>query len=129
MSKILKTKTPLLPKAVGPYSLVVVAGDLIFCSGQIAVNPADNKLITGGIREQTKQVLENLQAVLAEAGADLSRVVKTEVFLANMADYALMNEIYAKYFTTKPLPARVTVGVARLPKDALLEISCVAYKK
>jgi 2-iminobutanoate/2-iminopropanoate deaminase len=129
MSKILKINTVKAPKVVGPYSQAVSAGKFIFCSGQIAINPVDNKMITGGIKEQTKQVLENLKAVLVHAGADLNRVVKVEIYLKNMSDFEIVNKVYAEYFKGKVLPSRVTVEVARLPKDSLLEISCMAYKK
>lgn len=124
-----KIETNSAPKAVGPYSQAIIAGDFVFCSGQIAIVPETGNLVEGGIVEQTNQVLNNLEAVLKEAGADLSKVVKTEVYLKNMGDYAAMNDIYALKFTSDPQPSRATVEVARLPKDVLVEISCVAYLK
>ncbi len=123
-----QVETDKAPKAVGPYSQAVIAGDFIFCSGQVAFDPATGQLVEGGIVEQTKRVLENLKAVLLAGGSDLHQVVKCEVFLKNMEDFKTMNEIYAEYFCYEPKPARVTVEVARLPKDALIEISCTAYR-
>lgn len=124
-----EVKTDNAPNAVGPYSQAVIAGDFVFCSGQIAINPETNNLAEGGIVEQTDQVINNLEAVLKEAGVDLGKVVKTEVYLKNMSDYVAMNEVYAQKFISDPQPARATVEVARLPKDVLVEISCVAYLK
>jgi len=126
-----KVETNSAPKAVGPYSQAVVAGDFVFCSGQIAINPETGNLVEGGIVEQTNQVISNLEAVLKEAGVDLSKVVKTEVYLKNMADYVAMNDIYALRFATDPAPARATIEVSKLPKseEVLVEISCVAYLK
>lgn len=129
MSKIIKVEVVTAPKVVGPYSQGVIVAGFVFCSGQIAINPIDGKMVKGGIIEQTRQVIKNLEAVLHGVNLDLSRVIKTEVYLTNMSDFALMNEIYSDYFKSEPLPARVTVEVSRLPKDSLLEISCVAYKK
>lgn len=126
-----KVETNNAPKAVGPYSQAVIAGDFVFCSGQIAIVPETNNLVDGGIVEQTNQVISNLEAVLKEAGADLSKVVKTEVYLRSMADYAAMNEVYAQRFNSEPAPARATIEVSKLPKseEVLVEISCVAYLK
>jgi 2-iminobutanoate/2-iminopropanoate deaminase len=129
MSKIIKIETKKAPKAVGPYSQGIIAGNFIFCSGQIALNPKNGEIIIGGVREQTKQVIENLIAVLTSAGADLSMVVKTELYIKSMTDFQIVNKVYSEYFKTEPLPARVTVEVSNLPKEALIEISCVAYKK
>lgn len=113
------------PKAVGPYSQAVIANGFIFVSGQIAIDPASGSLIGGPVADQTRRVLENLKAVLESAGAGMNNVVKTSVFLKNMADFETMNTIYAEFFTgTKP--ARATVEVARLPKDVLVEIEAVA---
>lgn len=127
-----KIETSEAPKAVGPYSQALVVGDFVYCSGQIGIDPKTGELV-GGIKDQTKRVLDSLQAVLAAAGSGLDLIVKTEVYLKNMQDYAVMNEIYGEYFSGdvggSPLPARVTVGVAELPKNALVEISCVALKK
>ncbi len=116
------------PAAIGPYSQAVRIGDLLFTSGQVALDPATGVIVSGGIREQTTRVLENLTAVLAEAGLDMAHVVKTTVFLKNMADFAQMNEIYAIYLAPEGVvpPARSTVEVARLPKDALVEIELIA---
>jgi 2-iminobutanoate/2-iminopropanoate deaminase len=112
------------PEAIGPYSQAVKNGDLIFCSGQIALKP-DGILESGDISAQTKQVLGNLKEVLFAAGSDLSRVVKTTVFLSNLDDFAEMNEVYGEYFG-EDKPARATVEVSRLPKDVLIEIDCIA---
>lgn len=116
------------PAAIGPYSQAVRVGDLLFTSGQIPLDPATGALVAGGIREQTKRVLDNLAAVLEEADLDMANVVKTTVFLRNMGDFAAMNEIYAQYFAPEGVvpPARSTVEVARLPKDALVEIDAIA---
>lgn len=116
------------PGAIGPYSQGVRIGNLVYTSGQVALDPATGQLAPGGIEEQTRRVLENLKAVLAAAGSDLSRVVKTVVFLKNMADFAAMNAVYATYLAPAGAvaPARSTVEVARLPKDALVEIEVIA---
>jgi len=116
------------PAAIGPYAQAVRSGDLLFTSGQVALDPQTGALVAGGIREQTVRVLDNLAAVLAEAGLDASNVVKTTVFLKNMADFAVMNEVYAQYLAPEGVvpPARSTVEVARLPKDALVEIDLIA---
>lgn len=116
------------PAAIGPYSQAIRIGSMVYTSGQVAIDPATGQLVTGGIEAQTHRVLQNLQAVLAASGLDLSRVVKTTVFLKNMTDFSAMNSIYAEYFQTKsgPAPARSTVEVARLPKDALVEIEAIA---
>lgn len=126
-----KVETISAPKAVGPYSQAIIAGDFVFCSGQIAISPETGDLVEGGIIEQTTQVINNLEAVLKEAEADLSKVVKTEVYLKNMSDYVAMNKVYEQKFFSNPQPARVTVEVSNLPKseDVLVEISCVAYLK
>ena len=115
-----------VPKAVGPYSVVRVTNEFLFCSGQIGVNPETNNLVEG-IEAQTKQVLENLKAVLESEGSSLSKVVKTTVFLANIADYVTVNEIYATFFTDNK-PARSAIGVSALPKGALIEIEAIALK-
>jgi 2-iminobutanoate/2-iminopropanoate deaminase len=113
------------PKAIGPYSQAIRAGGMIFCSGQIALDPVTNQLIQGDIAAQTERVLKNLSAVLWEAGSNLEHVVKTTVFLKDMSDFAAMNEVYGKYFSKQP-PARSTVEAARLPKDVLVEIDVIA---
>jgi 2-iminobutanoate/2-iminopropanoate deaminase len=113
------------PKAIGPYSQAIRANGLIFCSGQIALDPSSNQLIGGDVVAQTNRVLQNLTAVLKEAGSSLENVVKSTVFLKSMGDFAAMNETYGKYFTSNP-PARSTVEAARLPKDVLVEIDVIA---
>ncbi len=128
MNKIFSIKTDKAPAAVGPYSQATSFGDFIFCSGQIALNTS-GELAEGGIVEQTEAVLNNLLVVLTEGGADFSSVVKTDVFLKSMDDYVSMNEVYAKHFMGPVLPARAAVEVARLPKDVLVEIACIAIKK
>jgi len=115
------------PKAVGPYSQAVRAGDFIFASGQVAIDPSTGKLIEGGVAEQTRQALKNLSAVLEAAGSSLAQVVKTTVFLTDMDDFAAMNSVYSEFFPTDP-PARSTVEVARLPLGALVEIEAVALR-
>jgi 2-iminobutanoate/2-iminopropanoate deaminase len=116
------------PAAIGPYSQAVVSGDFIYTSGQVALDPSSGQMVQGGIREQTTRVFENLKAVLAAAGSDLGKVVKTVVFLKNMQDFSTMNEVYAEYLVSAGAvpPARSTVEVARLPKDALVEIEVIA---
>ncbi|HEY4379466.1 MAG TPA: RidA family protein [Acidobacteriaceae bacterium] len=118
------------PAAIGPYSQAVRIGSFVFTSGQVALDPATGSLVDGGIQAQTTRVLENLRAVLAEAGLGMGDVVKTTVYLKNMADFAAMNEIYATYLSPSGVipPARSTIEVARLPKDALVEIDLVAHK-
>ena len=120
--------TPNAPAAIGPYTQAVRVGDMLYTSGQVALDPATGNLVSGGIAEQTAQVLKNLAAVLAEAGSDFSQVMKTTVYLKDMKDFAAMNELYGKSFATEGgvAPARSTVQVAGLPKDALVEIDCIA---
>jgi 2-iminobutanoate/2-iminopropanoate deaminase len=113
------------PRAIGPYSQAVRAGDLVFASGQIPIDPATGEFVAGGIAEQTEQVLRNLTAVFSAAGLGLSQVVKTTVFLANMDDFTAMNEVYGRFFGAEP-PARATVEAARLPRDARVEIEAIA---
>jgi 2-iminobutanoate/2-iminopropanoate deaminase len=113
------------PKAIGPYSQAVRAGQLLFLSGQVALDPATGQMVEGGIAEQTRRVFENLSAVLAAGGRSFADVVRTTVFLADMNDFAAMNDIYGQYFK-EPYPARATVQVARLPKDARVEIDLIA---
>lgn len=116
------------PAAIGPYSQAIRAGSYVFTSGQIALDPATGQFIAGGIEAQTHRVLQNLQAVLTAAGLKLSNVVKTTVFLKDINDFAAMNAIYEEYFQQEgtPAPARSTVEVARLPKNALVEIEVIA---
>jgi 2-iminobutanoate/2-iminopropanoate deaminase len=121
-------QTPAAPPAIGPYSQAIVAGDLIFCSGQIPLDPATGEIVEGGIEEQTHRVLKNLRAVLESAGSGLEHVLKTTVFLKRMDDFAAMNAVYATYFPDAP-PARSTVEVSRLPRNVLIEIECIALAK
>lgn len=113
------------PKALGPYSQAICAGGFVFASGQVPIAPATGEFAEGGIKEQTKQSLTNVTNVLAEAGIDLSHVVKTTVFLSDMANFAAMNEVYSTFFS-EPFPARSAVAVKTLPKNALVEIEVVA---
>ena len=119
--------TDAAPKAVGPYSQAVWAGDLLFCAGQIPLEPATGNIVPGGISEQATRVLENIHGLLQSQGLDFNNVVKSTVFLSDMNNFAAMNEVYARFFTKEP-PARSTVQVARLPKDALVEIEVVATR-
>ena len=120
-----RVQTDRAPAAIGPYSQAIRAGGFVFASGQIPTDPATGQFVKGGITEQTEQVLKNLGAVLEAAGSSLDKVVKTTVFLADMKEFAQMNEVYAKFFTTAP-PARATVAAAGLPRDARVEIEAVA---
>ena len=113
------------PKAIGPYSQAITAGSLLYCSGQIPLDPATGALVQGDLAAQTRRVLDNVGAILAAAGTGFDRVVKTTVFLADMNDFAAMNEVYATYFTS-PAPARSTVAAAGLPKGARIEIEVIA---
>jgi 2-iminobutanoate/2-iminopropanoate deaminase len=113
------------PKPIGPYSQAVRANGFLFLSGQIALHPKTGEISGAGIAEQTERVLENIKGIVEAAGSKMPHVVKTTVFLKNMNDFAAMNEVYARYFTAAP-PARSTVEVARLPKDALVEIEVTA---
>lgn len=113
------------PGAIGPYSQAIKAGGMLFCSGQIPIDPATGEFVEGGVAEQTNQVFRNLVAVLEAGGSSLDGVVKTTVFLADMNDFAAMNEVYATYFDSNK-PARATVQAARLPRDAKVEIECIA---
>jgi 2-iminobutanoate/2-iminopropanoate deaminase len=117
--------SPNAPKAIGPYSQAIRTGDLLFAAGQIPTDPATGAIVDGDVAAQTRRVFDNLAAVLAAANLSFANVVKTTVFLADMNDFAAVNEVYGKYFS-EPYPARATVQVARLPKDARLEIDLVA---
>ena len=123
MKKVIQTAKA--PKAVGPYSQAIQAGNFIFTSGQIGLDPATGKLVKGGIREQARQVMENLKAVLEAANSDFSSVVKTTVFLKEMTDFMHFNEVYTEYFPSEQ-PARSTFQVAALPLGAMIEIEMVA---
>lgn len=113
------------PKAIGPYSPAVRAGQLLFVSGQVPLDPATGNMVDGGIAEQTRRVLDNVGALLTAGGRSFADVVRTTIFLADMNDFAAVNEIYGQYFK-EPYPARATVQVARLPKDARVEIDVIA---
>ena len=113
------------PQPIGPYSQAIQVDKLIFASGQIALDPQSGGLVEGDVGTQTKQVIENLKAVLESAGSSLAKVVKTTIYLKNMDDFARINEVYGSYFA-QSLPARSTVEVARLPKDVFVEIDCIA---
>lgn len=123
MKNIVETSNA--PRPVGPYSQAVICGKLLFASGQIALHPETNEIVEDNIQKQTKQVLENIGAVLKAAGSNFQNILKTTVFLKDMNDFGAMNEIYQSYFSTNS-PARSTVEVSRLPKDVLVEIECVA---
>lgn len=116
------------PAAIGPYSQAIAAGDFIYTSGQIPLNPETGEIAVGGIEAQAKQVLDNLKSVLEAAGVSINAVVKTTVFIKDMNDFTIINNIYAHYFT-EPFPARSCVEVARLPKDVLIEIEAVACRQ
>jgi 2-iminobutanoate/2-iminopropanoate deaminase len=118
-------QTDRAPGAIGPYSQAIKAGGLVFVSGQIPIDPASGQFVAGGISEQTEQVMKNLAAVLESAGSGLDRVVKSTVFLADMNEFAAMNQVYGQYFSHEP-PARATVEVSRLPRDARVEIDVIA---
>ena len=114
------------PKAIGPYNQVVKVGNLIYTAGQIAIDPATGNVSQGAITEQTRQVIQNLQVLLQSAGSSLDHVIKATVFLKNMNDFSAMNAVYGEFFNPATAPARSTIEVARLPKDALIEIEAVA---
>lgn len=113
------------PKSIGPYSQAIKANGFVFLSGQIALDPQTQQILEGDVARQTERVLENLKAIVEAAGSSIQRVVKTTVFLADMNDFAAMNEVYGRYFLAQP-PARSTVEVARLPRDARIEIDLIA---
>ncbi len=115
------------PKAIGPYSQAIEANGFIFASGQLPIDPATGTFAEGGIKEQTRQSLTNAQNILKAAGIDLNHVVKTTVFLSDMANFGAMNEVYSEFFK-EPFPARSAVAVKTLPKEALVEVECIAVK-
>ena len=123
MKQVISTQKA--PAAIGPYSQAIRVGNLIYTSGQIPINPATGQFVEGGIKEQTRQSLTNVKAILEEAGTSMANVVKTTVFMADMADFADMNAVYAEFFA-EPFPARSAVAVKTLPKGALVEIEVVA---
>ena len=120
-----QVQTESAPAAIGPYSQAIRANGFVYVSGQIPIDPQTGEFVAGGVREQTEQVLKNLSAVLRAAGSGLEQVVKTTVFLADMKEFAAMNEVYSKFFASEP-PARATVAAAGLPRDARVEIEAVA---
>ncbi|SET62956.1 RidA family protein [[Clostridium] polysaccharolyticum] len=120
-------RTDKAPQAIGPYSQAIEFNNMIFTSGVIPVNPETNELVQGGIEVQAEQAIRNLVALIKEAGSSIEQVIKTTVFIKDMNDFGIVNEIYAKYFE-KDCPARSCVEVARLPKDVLIEIEAIAYK-
>ncbi len=122
-----RIKTPLAPAAIGPYSQGILVGNTLYCSGQIAIDPETGSMVTSGIEAETERVLDNLGAVLKAARMDFQNVVRCTVFLADINDYAQVNEIYARYFSEAP-PAREAAQVAALPRGARVEISCVAVR-
>ena len=128
MTKVIPLRTKKAPNPVGPYNQAIVAGNFIYCSGQIAINPVTNNIENiGDIEKETKQVLENLKAVLDEGGAKLENVIKTTIFLTNLENFEKVNLIYSEYFAGAKSPARACVEVSSLPKGVLIEIDCVAY--
>ncbi len=114
------------PQAIGPYSQAVVYNGVVYCSGQIPIDPETGELLEGSIQDKTHRVIKNLEAVLEEAGSSLTKVIKCSIFLASMDDFAAVNEVYGTYFSTEP-PARETVAVKTLPKSCDIEISCIAH--
>lgn len=125
MRELISTKDA--PQAIGPYSQAIKANGFIFTSGQIAIDPATQQVITGDIAAQTERVLRNLSEILEAAGSGLGKVIRTTVFLKNMSEFGAMNEVYSRYFSTTP-PARSTVEVARLPREVLVEIDVIALE-
>lgn len=125
---LVQVSTPDAPAAIGPYSQAIKAGDFLYASGQIPLDPTTGTITEGGITAQTHQVLQNMGQVLKAAGVSFDRVVKTTVYLADMADFGAMNEVYGGYFST-PAPARATIQAAGLPRNVLVEIDVVAYLK
>ena len=118
-------QTTKAPAAIGPYSQAVEANGFVFASGQLGINPATGEFVEGDVQAQTRQALTNARAIMNEAGLDLNNVIKTTVFLSDMANFAAMNEIYAEFFR-EPYPARSAVAVKTLPKNALVEVECIA---
>jgi 2-iminobutanoate/2-iminopropanoate deaminase len=125
MKKAVETHTA--PSAIGPYSQAIVHGDMVFCSGQIGLDPASGRIVDGGVEAQTRRVLENLREVLLAAGFTFANVVKTTVFILDLADFDIVNRIYGEHFES-PYPARSTVQVSALPRNALVEIEAIARR-
>lgn len=124
MKKIIETKNA--PSPVGPYNQAIIANGILYCSGQIAIDPASGELITDDITKETTQVMNNIKAILQAAGSSFEQVIKCSIFMADMNDYAAINSVYAKYFDEATAPAREAVEVANLPKFVHVEISCMA---
>ncbi|MGP1590741.1 MAG: RidA family protein [Prevotella sp.] len=120
-------QTTKAPAAIGPYSQAVEANGFVFASGQLGINPATGEFVEGDVQAQTRQALTNARAIMNEAGLDLNNVIKTTVFLSDMANFAAMNEIYSEFFS-EPYPARSAVAVKTLPKNALVEVECIAVR-
>ena len=127
MKKIVST--PKAPSAIGPYNQAITFDKLVFTSGQIALDPATMEIVAGGVQEQTKQVMENLKAVLEEAGSSFENVLKTTCYLSDMDNFVAFNEVYGQYFKSETAPARSTVAVKTLPKNVLVEVDVISYKK
>ena len=128
MSSQIPIKTDAAPNPVGPYNQAIKAGNFVYCSGQIAINPDNNQIdCLGDIKKETTQVLNNLKAVLNASGASLQNVIKTTIFLTDLNNFQIVNEIYSEFFQIEPSPARACVEVSSLPKGVLIEIDCVAY--
>tara|TARA_R110000868_G_scaffold383578_13_gene650799 strand:- start:11531 stop:11908 length:378 start_codon:yes stop_codon:yes gene_type:complete len=121
-----RVSTPKAPAAIGPYSQAIIHNGMIYCSGQIPLNPETMKIVGDDASSQTQQVMENLSEVLKEAGSDFTKVIKCSIFLDDMGDFGKVNEVYGSFFAADP-PARETVAVQTLPKEVLVEISCIAY--
>jgi 2-iminobutanoate/2-iminopropanoate deaminase len=126
--KLEKIATDSAPRAIGPYSQAIVSGDLVFCAGQVGIDPATGEAVQGDVKAQTGRIIDNLAAVLAAAGTDLAHVVKTTVFLTDIGDFAAMNEVYAQKFGDHR-PARSTIGIAALPRNLRVEIECIAVRE
>ncbi|MCH2021129.1 MAG: Rid family detoxifying hydrolase [Saprospiraceae bacterium] len=124
MKKIIQTKNA--PAPVGPYNQAIIANGILYCSGQIAINPETGKLEISDIKSETVRVMENIRAVLTEAGTNFENVIKCTIFMSDMADYSAINEVYSRYFSNQTAPAREAVEVANLPKYVNVEISCIA---
>ncbi|OLC52636.1 MAG: reactive intermediate/imine deaminase [Chloroflexi bacterium 13_1_40CM_4_68_4] len=128
MAELRSVSSEKAPKALGPYSQAIVTGDLVFCAGQVGLDPATGQVVSGDIKDQTRRCLDNLAAVLEAAGSSLDRVTKTTVFLTDLAEFTAMNEAYAERFGGHK-PARSTIGIAALPRGARIEIECIAIRR
>jgi len=128
MAELRSVTSEKAPKALGPYSQAIVTGDLVFCAGQVGLDPATGSVVSGDIKDQTRRCLDNLAAVLEAAGSSMDRVAKTTVFLADFAEFTAMNEAYAERFGGHK-PARSTIGITTLPRGARVEIECIAIRR